>query len=303
MKKVVSVSIGSSKRDSYIEREILGEKFIIERIGTDGSLKKAIQLIEKLDGNVDALGMGGIDLYLWAGKYRYTIREAMALKRAAKKTPIVDGSGLKNTLERKAIDYLMENNIIDFQEKITLMTCALDRFGMAEAIHQYKGKILIGDIIFALGLDVPVYSLKGIQNIARWIAPIACQLPFPFLYPTGEKQNIGVSSKIAKYYKDVDIVAGDFHYIKRYMPERLDEKIIITNTITKEDLMELKEKGVSILITTTPRLGDRSFGTNVMEAMMVAIMREGKYNTYQEVIEVLNLLPRVEYLQTQPNLQ
>lgn len=67
--------------------------------------------------------------------------------------------------------------------------------------------------------------------------------------------------------------------------------------------MELKEKGVSILITTTPRLGDRSFGTNVMEAMMVAIMREGKYNTYQEVIEVLNLLPRVEYLQTQPNLQ
>ena len=55
MKKVVSVSIGSSKRDHYVETEIMGEKFTIERIGTDGSIKKAIELIERIDGKVDAI--------------------------------------------------------------------------------------------------------------------------------------------------------------------------------------------------------------------------------------------------------
>jgi len=65
MKRVISVSIGSSKRDHYVETEIMGEKFVIERIGTDGSIEKAIDLIQNIDGKVDAIGMGGIDsLYL-----------------------------------------------------------------------------------------------------------------------------------------------------------------------------------------------------------------------------------------------
>lgn len=303
MKRIVSVSIGSTKRDSHIETEIMGEKFLIERIGTDGSLKKAVALIEELDGKVDALGMGGIDLYLWGGNRRYTIREALPLKKAARITPIVDGSGLKNTLERRIIQYLMKNHIVDFQKKSTLITCALDRFGMAETIAQYNSRILIGDIIFCLGLDIPIYSLKHIQTIARWIAPIICQLPFQMLYPTGDRQNKSKISKVGKYYSKVDIIAGDFHYIKRYMPQSLQDKIIITNTVTEEDLLQLKTRGVSLLVTTTPRLGNRSFGTNVIEAMIVSIMKDGKYKNYEEVIEALDLRPRIEDLQNRANIQ
>ncbi len=62
MKKVVSVSIGSSTRNHRVEAEFLGEKYIIQRIGTDGSITKAIDLIKELDGKVDAFGLGGIDL-------------------------------------------------------------------------------------------------------------------------------------------------------------------------------------------------------------------------------------------------
>jgi len=35
MKRVVSVSLGSSKRNHSVITEILGETFLIERIGTD----------------------------------------------------------------------------------------------------------------------------------------------------------------------------------------------------------------------------------------------------------------------------
>ncbi|MFY9271602.1 MAG: hypothetical protein WAO37_01165, partial [Thermacetogeniaceae bacterium] len=76
MKRVVSVSLGSSKRDHKVEAEFLGEKFVIERIGTDGDMERAIEVIRELDGKVDAFGMGGIDLYLVAGNRRYALREA-----------------------------------------------------------------------------------------------------------------------------------------------------------------------------------------------------------------------------------
>ncbi|MFY9322785.1 MAG: hypothetical protein WAO72_01360 [Syntrophomonadaceae bacterium] len=34
----------------------------------------------------------------------------------------------------------------------------------------------------------------------------------------------------------------------------------------------LKERGISKVITTTPDMGGRSFGTNVIEALMVTLM-------------------------------
>ena len=49
MKRAVSISIGSSKRDKAVEVELLGERIRIERIGTDGDMEKAARLFQELD--------------------------------------------------------------------------------------------------------------------------------------------------------------------------------------------------------------------------------------------------------------
>src|SRR5699024_846943 len=110
MRRIVSVSIGSSQRDSKAVVNVCGENFSIERIGTDGDMGKAIELIKELDGKVAAFGMGGIDLYIWSGKRRFILREAKQIAKAPRITPIVDGSGLKNTLERRAIQTLAQEH-------------------------------------------------------------------------------------------------------------------------------------------------------------------------------------------------
>src|SRR5512136_2272989 len=99
MKRAVSISIGSSKRNKSVEIELLGEKVLIERIGTDGDMKKAAQLYDELDGKVDAFGMGGTDLGLKVGDKWYPLYSALAMVRGVKQTPVVDGTGLKTTLE------------------------------------------------------------------------------------------------------------------------------------------------------------------------------------------------------------
>lgn len=291
-KRVVSVSLGSSRRDSVAEVELLGEKVVLERRGTDGDLERAVALIRELDGQVDAIGLGGIDLYLVAGGRRYVIKDAKRLKEAARKTPVVDGSGLKHTLERRAVGELAP--LIDWKNTKVLLPSAVDRFGLAEALWEAGAKVLYGDFIFALGLPIPLYRLSLLQKLAYLLLPVLTQLPFRLLYPTGEAQEKQVLDWRTRYYVWADLVAGDWHYIRRYMPEDMRGKTVLTNTTTEEDLAFLRARGVRRLITTTPRLKGRSFGTNVMEALLVALAgRELAEADYLRYIDLLGLKPQV----------
>lgn len=296
MKHVISISLGSSKRNHTVEAEFLGKKFLIERIGTDGDMNKAEALLKELDGKVDAFGMGGIDLYIVTGGRRYAIRDAERLARAVTKTPIVDGGGLKNTLERRVIRYLEESNRVTLAGKRALLVSGADRWGMAEGLTQAGCILTCGDIIFALGLPIPLRSLNQLKVAAALIAPIVVRLPFKLLYPTGKKQE-EVNPRFTRYYLDNDIIAGDFLFIKRHLPAEIPGKTIITNTVTATDVEDLRARGVKTLVTTTPELGGRSFGTNVMEAVLVSLAKkpwaELTENDYEELLDRLDLKPRI----------
>jgi len=295
MKKVISISLGSSKRDHKVETVILGEKFIIERRGTNGDKKEACRLFTELDGQYDAFGIGGIDLYLYSGKNRYTFRDAKKMIQNVKITPAVDGSGLKNTLERIVIDYLENEYDMSFKNKKVLMVSAVDRFGMAETLVKYGADIVFGDLIFGLGLPIEIKSLEKLDMVARVIAPIITKAPIEWVYPTGSKQDKQkeVDKKYTRYYDQADIIAGDFLFIKKYLPETLENKIIITNTTTEDNIKELEKRGVSMIVTTTPELNGRSFGTNVMEGVLLAL--SGKKDSQLDTKEYINLLNMVNF--------
>ncbi len=281
--------------------DLLGEKVEVERRGTDGDLKAAVALIRQLDGQVDAIGLGGIDLYLVAGKRRYVIRDALKLARAATRTPVVDGSGLKNTLERRVVRWLQSTGTVDFRGKRVLMLSAVDRFGMAETLQECGSRLIIGDLIFALQVPIALHSLRSVEILARVLVPVICRLPFQWLYPTGQRQErVAGGRRYARFFQEADVVAGDFHFLRRYLPERLDGKVVLTNTVTAEDVELLRGLGVSLLVTTTPELGGRSFGTNVMEAALVAVAGKGSAGLtpreYEELLDRIGLQPRVEIL-------
>jgi len=299
MKRIVSISIGSSSRNHRVETQILGQKFLIERIGTDGDIKKAIEIIKELDGKVDAFGMGGIDIYLYSKRRRYVLRSALPILKAAVKTPIVDGSGLKNTLERRVVRFVNDECGISLKDKKILLVCGLDRFGMAEALESLGGKVTYGDLMFALGIKIPINSLAALHKIATVFMPVASWLPFKMLYPTGKDQNSNIP-KYHKHYYNADIIAGDFIYIKKHIPKEMEGKIILTNTVTLEDIDFLRERGVKMLITSTPELNGRSFGTNVMEAALLSLINkrpeEISPHIYEDLIAKTGFKHRVEIL-------
>lgn len=298
-KSVVSISLGSSKRDHKAYAELLGKKFKIERIGTDGDIKKAIELLRQMDGKVDAFGLGGIDLYLGAGEKKYIIRDALKLKNAVLKTPVVDGSGIKNTLERDVVEVLNQAGI-QLKGKKVLMTSAVDRFGLAEALYNAGCKMLFGDFIFGLGIPIPIRKMNTLKMIAKLLLPILTKLPFKLLYPIGSEQEKPSIKKYEKYYLNADIIAGDFHFIKKYMPDNLSGKMIITNTITVEDINELNKRNLDILVTVTPEFSGRYFGTNVIDAIIVSIIEKPiekiTHDDYRDMLSKLKFSPKINYL-------
>lgn len=291
MKRAVSISIGSSKRNKAVEMMLLGEKVSIERIGTDGDMEAAALKFKELDGKVDAFGVGGTDLgAIIDGKW-YTIHSVAPMVRYVKKTPLVDGGGLKNTLENRAPAFLDQKigNYINSCGRKVLVALGTDRWGMARAFPEAGYETVYGDLMFALGIPIALHKLSHLKTFARLLFPIASRLPFEWIYPTGEKQEQR-TPKWGKYYAWATVIAGDCHYVKRFMPDDLTGKVVVTNTTTSEDIETFRKAGVKYLVTTTPVLEGRSFGTNMMEAALVAVSGKGRPLTWPELTEMIDTL-------------
>lgn len=276
MKRVVSVSLGSSKRDKRVEAEFFGEPFLIERIGTDGDLRRFAEWLQKLDGKVDALCFGGMDIWLRCGRRKYALREAWQLAQLVRKTPVVDGSGVKDTVEREAVHWLQREGIVDFRGRKVLLVSAVDRFGMAEECWALGADLRVGDLAFGLGIPVLLKSQRAYETLGTLLLPLLTQLPIRWLYPTGKEQE-RIVPKFAEFYAWAEVIAGDFLLIRKHLPmptsscpKPLQGKIVLTNTTTPDDVALLRELGLATLITTTPELNGRTFGTNVLEGIIVA---------------------------------
>lgn len=288
MRRVVSVSLGSSKRNKAHTATILGEEFCIERVGTDGDLAAFKAKSEELDGKVDALGVGGADIWVVVGEKRYEFRQIRQLISGVKQTPVVDGSGLKHTLERETIKVLTE--VIDWPKQRVLLVSAVDRYGMAQALDEVCPNVVYGDLLFGIGLPIPLRSYKAVKTVASIALPIVTKLPFKWFYPTGAKQEQR-TPKHKKWFDWATVVCGDWHYIRRYAPDDLTGKTIITQTLRKADLDWLRTTGAKQAITTTPVMGGETFATNVMEGVIVTLAgKRPEQMTEQDYLDVLRRL-------------
>ena len=146
----------------------------------------------------------------------------------------------------------------------------------------------------ALGVPLPVYGIPAFKRVARVMLPIVSHFPMSMLFYGSDGAEH--KPKYVKYFEESDLIAGDFLFMRKYMPASLQGKTIVTNTTTEENIALLKERGAKIVITTTPRYDGRTFGTNMTEAMLTAYAGKGRNLTDAELnglIDELGLKPEV----------
>ena len=298
MKHVVSISLGSSARDKKVEFKLGDETILTERIGCDGDEKKARALFAEMDGQVDALGVGGVELYVRVENKNYPLRSGVNLIKDVKETPCTDGRGIKMAIEGNIFQVVEPHLKHPLSPRKGMMPLAADRFALAKSLHKAGFDLVFCDLMFGLGLPIPVKGIDRLRFLAGIIVPVAGLMPISMLYPTGQNQD-EIVPKYEKWYNYGSVIAGDFQYIRRHMPDDLSGKIIITNTTTQKDVELLQTRGVSYLVTSTPRIDGRSFGTNVLEAALIAYSgkkRELTDDELQSLVNELGLKPSVQAL-------
>ncbi len=307
MREALSISIGSSKRDKSAMIRLLDQDVHIRRIGTDGDMQAARRLYRDFDGKVQAFGVGGTDLGLFVGDKWYPLHSVSSLVQDVTRTPVADGCGLKNTLEARVATTL-EKELSDYLDKVgrkALVMTAVDRYGLLRAFVDAGYDCLFGDAMFSLGISLPIRKEQGVKTLAALLIPIVSRLPFKWVYPVGEKQHER-KPKFGWAFDQATVIAGDCHYITRYMPDAMPGKVIVTNTTTTDDVALFKAAGVKYLLTTTPVYDGRSFGTNMMEAALLAASGyQGKvdYRDYEryfkmmgELVDAVGFTPQLRVL-------
>ena len=296
MKRAVSISLGSSKRNKSVTIRLKGEEILVERIGLDGDVAKAREMYLDLDGKVDAFGVGGVDLYLRLDEREYPLHAALKMVEGVTKTPLCDGRGLKHTLERRVFE-LARPQLGEVHFKQAFVPVAVDRLGLAQAVAEVADQTVFGDLMVALGVPLPVYGIPAFKRVARIMLPIVSHFPMSMIFYGSDGAEH--KPKYVQYFEASDLIAGDYLFMRKYMPARLDGKTVVTNTTTEDNIETLRQRGVKTVITSTPRYEGRSFGTNMMEAVLTAYAGMGRRLMDEELnrlIDELGMRPEVMML-------
>lgn len=306
MKRIVSISLGSSRRDYQFTTTVLGQHIEIHRMGVNGSVARAADLVREFDGKVDVIGLGGLTPVFRVGDARYPHHEALSVASQARRTPVVDGGVLKGTLERWAVAQAARKIDGLFRYRRILCTSGIERYQLASALSQYESELRFADPVIHFGqpwLPAP-RSLAQLELYAATTLPITALLPYRLLHPValGSDEH---DPRAEKLFNWADIIAGDFAYIRRFAPQSLRNKTIITDDPSPAEIDDLRSRGVSYLITMAPPISEqRPFvATDVLEAIVTALIEAKSQPNEAEVLDFISTAgwgPSIQQLNLPP---
>ena len=308
MKQIVSISLGNSKDDYEFVAEFMDQEFTIKRIGTDGDVDMAADLLEQWDSEADAISLGGLN-------FNYAIGSSRAIEKQTKKvealksritSPVTIGEKLRRVSFEWAIRHLQfkfGNNY--FNHTKVLFLSGMLNYNIAKVLSEYTDNLTFADPLFENGIpkflnsmdDLEMYA-KGAHDLLEWVPSkrfAASAMPL-------RHWNDYVRKKAIQKANILVVPSYDFYdYLKDCGLEELGGKTIITATVYQDRLQYLQERGVDVIIDCTPKILEQVVGFNVLEAMISAALEvplnEISEDDLLEVISEHNMDPRVIYPQ------
>lgn len=308
MKHILIIDLGTGRDTRTVS--FAGETIAVERIGCDGDLAHARQRVLEYDGRVDAIALEGMPGSLRLGSLTRAHPDAANLQAAASLTPVVDGSGVRDGLERWAVMLADRAQPGIFAEKHILMVPGLNHAGLIDEIAKHSPVVRYADPFVFFNLpDFPGVGSK--QTLEQAAAPTLDQLMH--LPPKLIHARAGTphAHRAESPFHHADVLAGDIGAIRRYAPAELKRKTIVVEYATAEDLADLRARGASIVVTLMPglcegALHERSalgdLPASALEAIFVACRAEDRplnEDTYLDLMADLDWTPHIRYLRAE----
>lgn len=310
LKQIISISLGSSSHDYEFETEFLGQDFNIKRFGTDGDIDKAAEMLLKWDNNADAIGLGGM-------KFPPTIEPKFSIQKpegtleklsSKVQTPVTMGSTLRNVAHEWSLRHTEFEFGNYFDNARVLFFSGTTNYRIAMVMSEFTDNLTFADPILKNGISKFLNSWRDLEMYASGIHEVLKWIPSKRLSSMVMPVRVYNEYILQKALQKAQIVVvpsyGFFRYLEKSTLEELGGKIVVTSTAYDDRVEFLKDRGVDVIIDTTPKVLERVIDINVLEALILAALGKGQDQiTDDDLLEIISdqgMDPRVVYPSGEP---
>ncbi|MGI9134846.1 MAG: dehydrogenase, partial [Rhodoferax sp.] len=295
MKKVVTVTLGSSKKDFEFQTEFLGQRFSVRRMGADQDTNKAWELMRRQQASADAMGLGEISDHYQVGLRTVVNKETQRLLNVVTRVPATTGATLRRLLQVRAVRYVQKELGHYFNNNLVLFLSGMRNFDMAVALSDYTKNLSFADALFQTGTPAMLSSLEQLEVYAKgseWV--LSGRSGQALEESLAEFKNQRAASAVGKAH----VIVGTYAEIKAVCsPANLAGKTLITSAVDDERMAFFKHCKVNLVVDVSPKLFERVVAINTIEAMILAVldkpMEEVSDDDFEEILDELDIKPRL----------
>ncbi len=294
MKKVVTVTLGSSKQDFSFETDFLGQRFEVTRLGADDDTGKAWELMRRHQASADAIGLGEVGDHFQVGQRTLVNKETRRLLNVVTRVPATTGATLRRLLQVRAVRRVQNELGRYFDNNLVLFLNGMRNWDMAAAMADYTPNLFFADALLQTGAPTMLTSLEQLELFAKGIGFLSGK-PRELLEGALSRFK---AARVAAEVGNCHVVVGTFAELKAVGNRRnLEGKTLITSAVDDERLAFFAKCKVNLVIDVSPKLFERVVGTNVIEAMILAALEttpdQLSDDDFGEIIDELAIAPRL----------
>ncbi|MEO7107586.1 MAG: saccharopine dehydrogenase NADP-binding domain-containing protein [Rhodoferax sp.] len=295
MKKVVTVTLGSSKQDFEFKTKFLGQSFSVSRMGADHDTGKAWELMRRQQATADAIGLGEIPDHYQVGLRTVINKETQRLTNVVTRVPVTTGATLRRLLQVRAVRYVQKELGHYFNNNLVLFLSGMRNYDMAVAMSDYTKNLSFADALFQTGAPTMLGSLDQLELYAKGSK-------YMLQGKSGQMLEAALSGFKNKMVADVvaksHVIVGTFAELKAVSnASNLEGKTIITSAVDDQRLAFFTKCKVNLVIDVSPKLFPEVVGINTIEAMILAALEkpqeEVSDDDFDEILNELDIKPRL----------
>ncbi|MCP4347415.1 MAG: dehydrogenase [Desulfobacterales bacterium] len=310
MKQIISISLGSGRDDYEFETEFLGQDFNIKRIGTDGDINKAADMLLEWDNKADAMGISHIKFPYTIGPERLIHKHTKKMKELSSKvkTPVTTGDALRKVAYEWALRHIQFKFGNYFDNARVLFLSGMTNYGIAKVMSEFTDNLTFADMLIEDGVSKLLNSLDSLQSYAKGVHELLKWTPTKRISSSVMPTRLWNEYILRKAMQKASVIVipyYDFYsYVEKCGIEELGGKIVITTTAYDDRVKFLKDRGVDVVIDATPKILQEVVGLSVLEALILAALEKRTEDiTDDDLLEIISeqkMDPRVVYPSGEP---
>jgi predicted amino acid dehydrogenase len=299
VKNIIQISLGPSLDDNRFDTAFMKQQYHIQRMGTDGDLEKAKDLLLYWNKRADAIALGGIR----SKSDSRGVRDLLALGDKLQ-TPVTAGNTLRmvgHEWSLRHTQFKFGNNY--FNNARVLFFSGRSSRNIAKVMAEFTDNLTFADPLLENGIPKFINGLGDLDLYENRVRGVLSWVPGKELVTTSEPVQTLIDYRMRQEIQASQILVVPHHtfmkYLDPYSLEDLNGKTIITSTVYDDRIDYLKDKGIDVIIDTTPKLLKMVAGVSVLEAILLDRFEipkgQGQDAELLEIISNMQMEPRVIY--------